>query len=93
MLRKFVRTAMAFAAMASIVATSTAATASVRPGQSVVSAERAAASTSVMPQRAGAAMQNSNQATSTAWIILILAIFPIGFGIRAALRDNKPTSP
>jgi hypothetical protein len=93
MARNFVRTAMAFAAMASVVTMSTAATAQVRPGQSVVSAERAATSTNAFQTRAGADMKDSNNVSSTTWVVIFLALIPIGFGIHALTKKTAPTSP
>lgn len=87
MAKKMVRTAMALAVMASVVALPTAAAAeSVRPGQSVVSAERAATSPGLFQaqkqQRAGATLQDANQATVTMkWVVIFLAGIPIGWAL------------
>lgn len=88
MAKKMVRTAMALAVMASVVALPTAAAAeSVRPGQSVVSAERASTTTSTtlfqaQQQRAGADMQDANQATyAMKWVVFFIAGVPFAWAV------------
>lgn len=86
MAKMMVRTAVALAVATSVVALPTAASAeNLRPGQSVVSAERAAAAPSqfqaLQPQqRAGAEMQGTNQVASK-WLIFFIAGVPFGWAV------------
>lgn len=89
---KMVRTALALAVMASTVTMPTVAAAeTVRPGQSVVSAERAATSTNLFQaqqqQRAGAEMKDANQANPLfmKWLVLFLASIPVGWAFYKAV--------
>lgn len=97
MVSKMFRAVMAVAAMTSVVGMSTVASAeSVRPGQSVVSPERAAvAPVQATQARTGATMKEANQAAPVivTMIIIVLATGAVIYKFVEVATGEFPESP